>query len=225
MYYWFIMNFQDFNSKLGMLMVEFHDFSLVLLLMIMVFIFYMFMYFFLNKFVNKFILYNQMIEIIWTLVPIFILLFMVIPSLKILYMTEDFVDPYLTLKIVGHQWYWSYEYSDFLNLEFDSFMIGVNYEGSFRLLDVDNRLVLPYMVNVRGLVTSMDVIHSWTIPCIGVKVDAVPGRVNQLFMNFDRMGVYYGQCSEICGLNHSFMPIVVESTHLFLFFFWVGCLG
>nr|YP_010411510.1 cytochrome c oxidase subunit II [Euurobracon yokahamae]UJJ81885.1 cytochrome c oxidase subunit II [Euurobracon yokahamae] len=222
MYYWLILNFQDFNSNMSMLMIEFHDLSLILLLMIMIFILYMILYFFMNKFVNKFILHNQMIEIIWTLVPIIILLFMVIPSLKILYMSEESMNSFLTLKILGHQWYWSYEYSDFKGLEYDSFMLSEFTMSDFRLLDVDNRLILPFKFNIRSLVSSLDVIHSWTIPCIGVKVDAIPGRMNQLFLYFDRLGVYYGQCSEICGLNHSFMPIVVESTELKMFFFWIN---
>nr|WNV65524.1 cytochrome c oxidase subunit II [Cyanopterus ninghais] len=222
MFNWFYINFQDFGSKIKMLMIEFHDLALVILLMIMVFILYMILMFMKNDFVNKMILHNQMIEIIWTLIPMVILMFMVLPSLKILYLIEEVINPYMTLKILGHQWYWSYEYSDFKDIEFDSFMLNdLDNKSNFRLLDVDNRLVIPYKINVRGLISSLDVIHSWALPSMGVKVDAIPGRMNQMFMNFERLGVYFGQCSEICGLNHSFMPIVVESTKLNLFLNWL----
>nr|YP_003734782.1 cytochrome c oxidase subunit II [Spathius agrili]ACJ06256.1 cytochrome c oxidase subunit II [Spathius agrili] len=219
---WSLMNFQDYNSYGMMLMTEFHDLSLLILIMILFFILYVMTWFSLNKFVNKIVLHNHLLEIIWTLVPVFILIFMAIPSLKILYLIEEIINPYLTLKIIGHQWYWSYEYSDFKNVEFDSFMISeFENKNLFRLLDVDNRVVLPYNLNIRGLVTSDDVIHSWAMPVMGVKVDAIPGRMNQFFMILNRLGLYFGQCSEICGLNHSFMPIVLESVNLNFFLKWL----
>nr|QKZ95162.1 cytochrome c oxidase subunit II [Habrobracon hebetor] len=219
---WVYLNFQDFNSNLKMMMTEFHDLALMILLMIIIMILYMILTFSLNIFVDKNILHNQVIEIIWTIIPMFILMFMIIPSLKILYMIEEIINPFMTFKILGHQWYWSYEYSDFKNIEFDSFMLN-NFDNKniFRLLDVDNRLILPNKINIRGLVSSTDVIHSWALPSSGIKIDAIPGRINQLFLNFNRLGLYFGQCSEICGLNHSFMPIVVESIKLNFFIEWL----
>nr|AHX97824.1 cytochrome c oxidase subunit II [Pseudognaptodon sp. QL-2014] len=219
---WFLINFQDYNSYIMMLMTEFHDLAMLILLIILIFILYVIFWFLTNIYINKFILHNQMIEVIWTIIPIIILMFMALPSLKILYTIEEILNPYLTLKILGHQWYWSYEYSDFKNIDFDSFMIN-NYDqmNLFRLLDVDNRLVLPYNMNIRGLLSSLDVIHSWAMPSVGIKVDAIPGRMNQFLMYLNFMGMYFGQCSEICGLNHSFMPIVLESVNLKYFINWL----
>nr|QTC30716.1 cytochrome oxidase subunit 2 [Psyttalia concolor] len=215
------MNFQDYNTYVMMMMTEFHDFALMLLIIIMLYIMYMIFWFFSNIYINKNILHNQFIEIIWTMIPILILVFMALPSLKILYMIEETMNPNLSLKILGHQWYWSYEYCDFYSIEFDSFMILDNKLSMIRLLDVDNRLILPYNLNIRGMISSVDVIHSWTLPVLGVKVDAIPGRINQCLFYLNRMGVYYGQCSEICGLNHSFMPIVLESVSLKNFLKWL----
>lgn len=159
------------------------------------------------------------------MVPIFVLLFLAIPSLRVLYYIDD-IDPYVTFKAIGRQWYWSYELMGF-DLEFDSYMVSSLGVGEFRLLDVDHRLVLPVGKNIRGLVTGGDVIHCWALPSAGVKADAVPGRLNQINFNIVRSGVFYGQCSEICGANHSFMPIVVEGLSSALFLGWcsVLCVG
>nr|YP_010584110.1 cytochrome c oxidase subunit II [Aphidius colemani]UZT28755.1 cytochrome c oxidase subunit II [Aphidius colemani] len=220
---WYMMNFQDSNSYIMTLMTYFHDFIMMILLMIMIFILYVMIWFFFNKFINRQIMHNQLLELIWTLTPMLILVFMAIPSLKILYMVEEIINPFMTLNILGHQWYWSYEYVDFKNINFDSFMIQDNFIelGMYRLLEVDNRLIIPYNMNIRFLVSSVDVIHSWAISSLGIKVDATPGRVNQIMSNLNRVGIFYGQCSEICGLNHSFMPIVLESTNLMFFFNWL----
>lgn len=129
-----------------------------------------------------------------------------LPSLRLLYIIDDIGTPGMTVKRVGHQWYWSYEYSDFFSSEIDSYII----PSPLRLLDCDNRLLLPAQSPVRVLVTSADVLHSWTVPVLGIKADAVPGRLNQLSLFRDRAGVFFGQCREICGRNHRFMPIVVE---------------
>nr|WLE69983.1 cytochrome c oxidase subunit II [Aphidius gifuensis] len=220
---WYMFNFQDTNSYIMTLMTYFHDFIMMILFMIMIFIIYIMSWFFLNKFINRHIMHNQLLELIWTLIPMLILVFMAIPSLKILYMVEEIINPFMTLNILGHQWYWSYEYVDFKDLLFDSFMIQDNFIdlGNYRLLEVDNHLIIPYNMNIRFLVSSVDVIHSWAISSLGIKVDAIPGRVNQIMSNLNRVGIFYGQCSEICGLNHSFMPIVLESTNLLFFFNWV----
>nr|WLE71140.1 cytochrome c oxidase subunit II [Aphidius gifuensis] len=220
---WYMFNFQDTNSYTMTLMTYFHDFIMMILFTIMIFIIYIMSWFFLNKFINRQIMHNQLLELIWTLIPMLILVFMAVPSLKILYMVEEIINPFMTLNILGHQWYWSYEYVDFKNLSFDSFMIQDNFIdlGNYRLLEVDNHLIIPYNMNIRFLVSSVDVIHSWAISSLGIKVDATPGRVNQIMSNLNRVGIFYGQCSEICGLNHSFMPIVLESTNLLFFFNWV----
>lgn len=138
-------------------------------------------------------------------------------------MLDEVYKPIITIKSIGHQWYWSYEYSDFLNLEFDSYIIPrneISTEG-FRLLDVDNRTVIPINSQIRILVTSSDVLHSWTVPSIGVKTDAVPGRLNQIRFYSNRPGLFFGQCSEICGANHRFMPIVIESVSNKTFINWI----
>lgn len=148
---------------------------------------------------------------------------MALPSLRLLYLLDEVNDPGLSIKAVGHQWYWSYEYSDFLDLEFDAYMVSTRDldRGDYRLLEVDHRTVVPVGVDVRVLVTAADVLHSWTVPCLGVKADAVPGRLNQVRFFVSRAGVYYGQCSEICGANHSFMPIVIEAVDVRDFVEWV----
>jgi len=161
--------------------------------------------------------HSSLLEIVWTIFPAFSLLILAIPSFSLLYSLDELIDPLVTLKIVGHQWYWSYEYSDYTTLDggeslnFDSYMLNVNDlpEGTFRLLEVDNRVFLPTATHIRLLVTAADVLHSWAIPSFGVKVDACPGRLSQASLFLKREGVYYGQCSEICGVNHGFMPIVV----------------
>lgn len=154
----------------------------------------------------------------------FILIVIAIPSLKILYLTEETWTNKLTIKRIGHQWYWRYEYSDFQNIDFDSFMLPTNQLAlnEFRLLDVDNRCILPYKYSIRLLTTSMDVIHSWAIPSIGIKVDSTPGRLNQTIFLINRPGLYFGQCSEICGTNHRFIPIVIESTNFDNFKNWIS---
>lgn len=183
----------------------------------------------LGKHINQGLVEIQIVEWVWTLIPAVLLLQIALPSLLLLYMLDETVDRALTVKTIGHQWYWSYEYSDFWTvkrgqgLEFDSYIIPrVELErGIFRLLEVDNRTVLPAHTQVRVLVSSADVLHSWTVPSLGVKADAVPGRLNQLKFIIQRPGLYFGQCSEICGANHRFIPIVVERVNLNTFFNWV----
>lgn len=155
--------------------------------------------------------------------PAMLLIIIAIPSLKILYLIEEINKPIITLKAIGHQWYWRYEYSDFKKIEFESFIKKINEinNDEYRLLEVDNRIVLPYNTKSRILVTSYDVIHSWTIPSLGIKIDGSPGRINQGRIIITRPGVFYGQCSEICGANHSFIPIVIESVNIKAFIRWI----
>nr|AQP29578.1 cytochrome c oxidase subunit 2 [Odontotermes sp. E TB-2017] len=165
---------------------------------------------------------GQMIETLWTIAPAIILVFIAMPSLRLLYLMDEVHNPTLTLKAVGHQWYWSYEYSDFMKLEFDSYMTQEQQADTFRLLDTDNRIVLPMNSPTRMIVTAADVLHSWTVPSLGVKTDATPGRLNQVSFSINRPGILYGQCSEICGANHSFMPIMIESVTTNKFINWIS---
>ena len=164
-----------------------------------------------NKTINNFT-HNNLLEITWTVLPAFLLLLLAVPSFNLLYSLDELINPKVTLKVIGHQWYWEYQYSNsWFNYSFDSYMIHDNPDTPLLYsLDVDNRLVLPTLANILFLVTSADVLHSWTVPALGIKVDACPGRLNYLTTITSYSGVYFGQCSEICGSNHRFMPIVVE---------------
>nr|QBG38694.1 cytochrome c oxidase subunit II [Acropyga silvestrii] len=217
-----LITLQNSNSPTYDMMIFFHDCTMTILIFIMSLIFFIMFSLNHNKFINRFILQSHMIELIWTILPMFILIFIAIPSIKILYITDESLNNKLTIKALGHQWYWSYEYSDFMNIEFNSFMISSNElkHNEFRLLDVDNRCIVPFKYPIRILTTSMDVIHSWTVPSLGMKMDSTPGRLNQSMLLMNRPGLFYGQCSEICGMNHSFMPIVIESTNFSNFKNW-----
>nr|ANU83231.1 cytochrome c oxidase subunit II [Teleogryllus emma] len=219
---WSNLNLQNSSSPLMEQLIFFHDHTLLILLMITVLVSYIMSMLFFNFYTNRFLLEGQTIEIIWTILPAITLIFIALPSLRLLYLLDESMDPLITMKTIGHQWYWSYEYMDFKNtIEFDSYMSTLEKMSSFRLLDVDNRTILPMNTQIRTLVTAADVIHSWTVPALGVKTDATPGRLNQINFMINRPGVFYGQCSEICGANHSFMPIVIESVNLKTFINWV----
>ena len=155
--------------------------------------------------------HNTLVEQIWTVIPALILLLIALPSCSLLYLTDEITSPLITIKVTGYQWYWTYNYADHQNIQYDSYMIQEDLlsKGQIRLLEVDNALYLPTNVPIRVLVTSADVIHSWALPSAGVKMDAVPGRNNQVSVYFIRKGIFYGQCSELCGVNHGFMPIKV----------------
>nr|YP_010134336.1 cytochrome c oxidase subunit II [Megabeleses magnoliae]QWM93826.1 cytochrome c oxidase subunit II [Megabeleses magnoliae] len=219
---WTMYNFQDAASPIMEQLMFFHDHAMMIMIMIMTSILYLMFNFILNKFINKNLLNQQNLEIIWTIAPMCMLIFIAIPSIHLLYLTDEMNSPLLTIKTMGHQWYWSYEYTDFKNIEFDSYMNKENNLNSFRLLDVDNNMIIPMNTKMRILVSSTDVIHSWTIPSLGKKMDAVPGRLNQINLMIKRPGLFFGQCSEICGANHSFMPIVIESVSMNLFLKWIN---
>lgn len=157
--------------------------------------------------------HNTLIEVLWTIIPVIILVAIAIPSFKTLFEEGRIEKADMTLKVVGHQWYWSYEYPDQDNIKFDSYMIADKdlKPGDLRLLTVDNRVVVPVNKVVRVQVTGADVIHSWAVPSLGVKKDAVPGRLNETWFKVTKPGIYYGQCSELCGQLHGFMPIMVEA--------------
>jgi len=176
--------------------------------------------------------HSSILEIIWTIIPAVILIFIAIPSFALLYSIDELIEPEVTLKIIGHQWYWSYEYADDMlvttksnkePLMYDSYMLNVDdlrYKKPFRLLDVDNIVYLPVNTHIRLLITSADVLHSWSVPSFGVKLDACPGRLSQASLFIKRKGKFYGQCSEICGVNHGFMPICVRSVSRHVFKVW-----
>lgn len=209
---WGQLGFQEGIRSIIELLNYFHDYIVIILFIILTFVTYVFIFVILSKRLDKYTIDSHLLETIWTIVPIFILCFMAFPSLYLLYLMEDVRRPSLTVKVVGHQWYWEYQYSNsWITLRFDSYIIKDSSSYSlFHALDVDNRLVLPTSVNLLFLVTSADVIHSWTIPSLGIKVDAIPGRLNSLIRISPFSGLYYGQCREICGSNHSYIPIVLE---------------
>nr|YP_010227867.1 cytochrome c oxidase subunit II [Propsilocerus taihuensis]UDE16193.1 cytochrome c oxidase subunit II [Propsilocerus taihuensis] len=221
---WLNLGLQDSASPLMEQLNFFYDHTMLILIMITILVGYLMTMMFFNKFTNRFLLHGQTVEVIWTILPAIVLMFIALPSLRLLYLLDEINDPAISLKTVGHQWYWSYEYSDFLNIEFDSYMTPLNELAinGFRLLDVDNRLILPMNNQIRILVSAADVLHSWTVPALGVKIDAMPGRLNQTNFLMNRPGLFFGQCSEICGANHSFMPIVIESVPTNFFIKWIS---
>nr|AAL57235.1 cytochrome c oxidase subunit II [Melipona bicolor] len=219
---WNMISFQDSNSLYSDNLISFHNLIMMFIIMIISLTLFFIIDFMFNKFLNLSLLKNHLIEIIWTLMPMIILLMICYPSLKILYFIDEMLNPYFSIKTIGHQWYWSYEYPEFNNYEINCYMNNYNYKNQFRLLETDNRLIIPFKISLRLIVSSMDVIHSWTIQSLGIKVDAIPGRINQLNLFTIRPGLFFGQCSEICGANHSFMPIMLESTDYFNFINWMN---
>lgn len=178
---------------------------------------------------HKYLNHGTLIELIWTITPALILLLIAFPSFKLLFLMDVVSDASMTVLAVGHQWYWSYQYPDFLNrgdefIEFDSYLIPrieLVY-GALRMLEVDNRVIIPELTHVRFIVTAADVIHSYACPALGIKCDAYPGRLNQASVFINREGTFYGQCSEICGILHSSMPIVIESVSIEKFLTWLA---
>jgi len=229
---WGQFGLQDANSPIIEELIFLHDFINLILIFIISFVRYIIISILFNKFININLLERQIIECIWTIIPAIILIQIAIPSLLLLYILDESIDSSLTIKVLGHQWYWSYEYTDFWSIrknsqiEFDSYIIPSNDIDSiiFRLLDVDNRTVIPYNVHIRMLISSADVLHAWTVPSLGVKADAIPGRLNQVKFIGQRPGIFFGQCSEICGANHSFMPIVIEIINMNYFLNWITCI-
>nr|YP_009379210.1 cytochrome c oxidase subunit II [Leptogium hirsutum]ARQ27104.1 cytochrome c oxidase subunit II [Leptogium hirsutum] len=177
---------------------------------------------------QKFVSHGTLVELIWTLTPALILMLIALPSFKLLYLMDEVSDPSMAILAEGHQWYWSYQYPDFLNdddefIEFDSYLIPESdlEQGALRMLEVDNRVIIPELTHVRLVVTAADVIHSFACPALGIKCDAYPGRLNQMSLYINREGTFYGQCSELCGILHSSMPIVIESVSIEKFVSWI----
>nr|APL97211.1 cytochrome c oxidase subunit II [Acanthogammarus victorii] len=219
---WHTLSLQDSASPSMEQLTLFHDFTMAVLTLITIMVALNMGSICYYTLTDRFLMQHQMVEIIWTACPILVLITIALPSLQTLYILDDPASPNLTIKAVGHQWYWSYEFSDFRNLEFDSYMIPtsdlVSYQA--RLLETDNSVALPTNSQIRLVTTSTDVIHAWTMPSLGLKADAVPGRLNQLMFSVKRAGIFYGQCSEICGSNHSFMPIKIEAIPMASFLTW-----
>lgn len=182
-----------------------------------------------NPIAYKYIKHGQTIEIIWTIFPAVVLLIIAFPSFILLYLCDEVISPAITIKAIGYQWYWKYEYSDFINdngetVEFESYVIpdSLLEDGQLRLLDTDTSVVVPVDTHIRFVVTAADVIHDFAIPSLGIKVDATPGRLNQVSALIQREGVFYGQCSELCGIGHGQMPIKIEAVSLPKFLEWLN---
>ena len=244
------MFFQDPASPVMEGLIELHDFIftfIVIIFFVVFFNIYKIVYDFnfenyndISKIKTHIKLINfshgVILEIVWTTIPSIILFFIAIPSFALLYSMDEVIEPSLTVKVIGHQWYWSYEYSDKINsnglgVSLDSYLlIDSNIEKAlkllkvkaYRLLDVNFPLVLPVKTHIRFLVTSADVIHSWAIPSLALKIDALPGRLNQLSTYIKRSGVFYGQCSEICGVNHGYMPSVIFAVSKKKYLLWLN---
>nr|YP_010381633.1 cytochrome c oxidase subunit II [Symplana brevistrata]UDL72008.1 cytochrome c oxidase subunit 2 [Symplana brevistrata] len=218
---WMKFNLMNSASPIMEQLIMFHDHTMIIILFITISVMMMMSLLLTNKFSSRNILENQILESLWTMIPAIMLMFIALPSLKILYIMEELINPSITVKIMGHQWYWTYEYSDKKNIEIESYMLNKPKKNEFRLLEVSNRMILPFMTQTRLIVSSSDVIHSWTIQSLGVKMDAIPGRLNQSSIMLNKPGVFFGQCSEICGMNHSFMPISLESINMKSFIKWM----
>jgi cytochrome c oxidase subunit 2 len=231
------LGFQDPATPIMEGIVEFHNHLMFFISLIAVFtswLLFTSLFFYYEKFKieSEMFTHSTPLEITWTIVPAVILLIIAIPSFALLYSIDEMIDPSVTLKIIGHQWYWSYEYSDFKVFEESAFQHGIQFDaymipvdelglGNLRLLEVDHRVVLPINTHIRVLVTAADVLHSWAVPSFGLKVDACPGRLNQTSLFIKRSGTFFGQCSEICGVNHGFMPIVIKTVTTREYISWV----
>jgi len=227
--------FQDSATPQFEGLVELHNsimYYLVLILFAVGWILFSIVYNFISTktaFSHKYLIHGTLIELIWTITPAIILILIAFPSFKLLYLMDFSGDSSMSIIAEGHQWYWSYSYPDYLGsngdvIEFDSYIVPTSdlELGALRILEVDNRVIIPELTHTRFVITSGDVIHSFACPSLGIKCDAYPGRLNQVSIYVNRPGVFYGQCSEICGILHSSMPIVIEATSLEKFLLWLS---
>ena len=222
------MGFREAASPVMERIVDFHNFLMVISVAIALFVTILLGYVMIRFRASKNPnpskrTHNTFIEVLWTVIPIIILVVMVVPSFRLLYYMDKTDEPEMTLKAIGHQWYWSYEYPDHGDFIFDAIMIEESdlKPGQERLLHTDNEVVLPINTNIKILVTADDVIHNWALPSFGIKMDAVPGQLNETWVNITKPGLYYGMCSELCGVRHSFMPITVRAVSKENFSQWV----
>lgn len=211
------LGFQDAVTPIAEQIHSFHDFLLILITVISIFVLALLVYVALrfNENANpnpSKITHNTTLEVLWTVIPIVILVVIAVPSFRLLFAQYDFPKADLTVKAIGNQWYWTYEYPDHGNMTFDAVLVEDKdlKPGQPRLLATDNEVVVPVNKNVHVLVTATDVLHNWTVPAFGVKVDAVPGRILRTWFRAEKTGTFYGQCSELCGSKHAFMPIAVR---------------
>lgn len=210
--------FQEAASPVAERLHEFHNLMLIVIYAIAGFVTFLMIYVCIRFRASKNPIpsktsHNTLIEIIWTVVPVAIVIAILIPSMRLLYYIEDTENADMTLKVIGYQWYWGYQYPDNGDINFESYMIPDDElpEGGLRLLEVDNRVILPIDTTIRIQVTGADVIHNMAVPALGLKMDAIPGRLNETWVKINKTGVYYGQCSELCGVKHGFMPIAIEA--------------
>lgn len=220
MIFWGIYSLQDALRVTIEQIIYFHDYLIIVILIIMLVVAYFLGFVLWTKTFASRIVADHLVERIWTILPIVVLIFLVYPSIYLLYLIDERRVEFLcTLKVIGHQWYWRYKIDGLLNLDLDSYM---RRDSVVRLIDVDNRLVVPAQEHIRALITSADVLHSWALPSIGLKIDAVPGRLNQFVFIIMLNSIIHGQCREICGVNHSFIPIVLEAVSLKDLLCWVS---
>jgi len=211
---------QDALSLTREQILYFHDYLMMVIRIILCRVGYFLRFVLFRKTYSTRIVADHLVERVWTVLPIIVLVFLVYPSIYLLYLIDERrVDFLCTLKVIGHQWYWSYKIDGLLRLDIDSF---IDAEGRVRLIDVDNRVVIPAQEPIRALITSRDVIHSWALPSLGLKIDAIPGRLNQFVFIVMMNSIIHGQCREICGVNHSFIPIVLEAVRLSDLLCWIS---
>ena len=207
MIFWGIYSLQDALRVTIEQIVYFHDYLMMVILIIMCIVGYFLGFVLFTKTFSSRIVADHLVESVWTILPIVVLIFLVYPSIYLLYLVDERRVEFLcTLKVIGHQWYWRYKIDGLFSLDIDSYL---DRESAVRLIDVDNRVVVPAQEHIRALITSRDVLHSWALPALGVKIDAIPGRLNQFVFIVILNSVIHGQCSEICGVNHSFITIVI----------------
>ena len=216
--------FQDAATPVQEGIINFHNYVMTYMSLVLAVVVYMLGSILVNfnsgrrQISHKYLIHGTQIELVWTITPALILVAIAFPSFQLLYLMDECIEPGVTKKAIGSQWYWSYSTDDYYpgKISFDSYMVPDSdlKLGDFRLLEVDNALVVPVDTHIRVIVTASDVIHSWAVPSLGVKIDALPGRLNQTSFIALREGTFYGQCSEICGANHAYMPICVKVVSL-----------
>lgn len=221
---WTPLIFQNIIAPSSLLVDWLNDYIIIFLIFVIVLVGGLLYSLIVNKLLDITFVEWNILEFLWTILPRFLLIFIGIPSLTILYSRENSSIRDLSVKVVGHQWYWSYDYRDFDRVEFDSYLKPIRELeiGEPRLLESDNHLVLPLNYSVRIIISSSDVLHRWALPVLAIKADANPGRINILFFSsIAQPGIFYGQCREICGANHSFIPISIEITPFYNFYQWL----
>lgn len=212
MIFWGIYSLQDALRITSEQIIYFHDYIIIVMTIILCVVGYFLRFVLFSKVYSSRVVADHLVESVWTILPIVVLIFLVYPSIYLLYLIDERRTEFLcTLKVIGHQWYWRYKIDGLFNLDIDSY---IDSDRAVRLIDVDNRVIIPVQEYIRALITSRDVLHSWALPSLGLKIDAIPGRLNQFVFIVIVNSIIHGQCREICGVNHSFIPIVLEAVSL-----------